>query len=80
MLAGLQRGLDGGEPLEQRVDELALLQDGVCAGLADGLVQDGVGIAGEGDQAEMRVVGPQPRDRRDAVEQRHVDVDHDRIR
>jgi hypothetical protein len=37
-------------------------------------------VAGEGDQAEARVVAPQPGCRRDAVEKRHVDVEHDRIR
>jgi arginase len=38
-----------------------------------------VGVAGECDQAEARMVLAQSRDRGDAVDERHVQVDHDRI-
>ncbi len=39
-----------------------------------------VGIAREGDEAELRVVLAQSRDRGDAVDDRHVQVDHHRVR
>jgi len=39
-----------------------------------------VGIAGEGDEAELRMVLAQARDRGDAVDDRHVEVDHHRVR
>jgi len=38
-----------------------------------------VGVAGERDQAEVRVVLAEPRDGGDAVDERHVQVDHDRV-
>ncbi len=71
---------DGGEAVEERVDEVALEQDGVGARLGDGPVQLGVRIAGEGDQAEVRMVLPEPRDGGDAVDERHVQIDHDGVR
>jgi len=43
-------------------------------------VQLDVGIAREGDQADVRVILPKPGDRGDAVDERHVQVDHDRVR
>jgi arginase len=43
-------------------------------------VELGVGIAGERDQAEVRVVLAKPGDRGDAVDERHVQVDHDGVR
>jgi arginase len=42
-------------------------------------VKIAVGIAGQRDQADVRVVLPQPRDRGDAVDERHVQVDDDRF-
>jgi arginase len=38
-----------------------------------------VGIAGERDQTEIRVILAQPGNRGDAVHERHVQIDHDRI-
>ena len=37
-------------------------------------------VAGDGDQAEARTVAAQAGDGADAVEERHVQVDHDRVR
>ena len=42
-------------------------------------MEEPVGVAGERDQAEMRVVLAQARDCGDAVHERHVQVDHDRV-
>ena len=39
-----------------------------------------VGVAGERDQAEIRVILAQPGDRGDAVHERHVQIDHDGVR
>jgi len=39
-----------------------------------------VGVAREGDQAELGMVLPHARDRGDAVDERHVQVDHDCVR
>jgi arginase len=39
-----------------------------------------VGVAGERDQAETRVILAQPGNRGDAVHERHVQIDHDRVR
>ncbi len=43
-------------------------------------MQLAVGVAREGDQAEVWVVLPEPRNRGDAVEERHVQVDHHGVR
>jgi hypothetical protein len=70
---------NGRQALDEGVDEIALEQDGVGAGLGNSLVQLGIGVAGERDQAELRVILAQARHRRHAVDQGHVDVDHDSI-
>jgi arginase len=69
-----------GQPLHERVDEVGFQQDCVGACFCNRLVQPLVGIAGECDQAEVRVVLAEPRDCGDAVDERHVQVDHDGIR
>jgi arginase len=71
---------DRGETVDERVQQIRLLEHGIGAGLGDGLVELRVGIAGERDQADARMVLAQPRDGRDAVHERHVQVDHDRVR
>jgi arginase len=71
--------LHGGQALDERVDELALLQHGVGARVGDCLVEGRVRIAGQRDQAQVRMVLPQPRHRGDPVDERHVQVDHDRV-
>ena len=71
---------DGRKPLDERLHQLALLEHGVSSGLAHGVVQLGVRVAGQRDQAEVRVVLAQPGDGAHAVEERHVQVDHDRVR
>src|SRR4029077_2707861 len=58
-LAGRRVRPDGGEALDERVDELALLEHRVGAGLGHGLVQGGVGIARERDETEVRMFLPQ---------------------
>jgi arginase len=70
---------DGREPLDERVHELALLEHRIRTGLPHRLVQLRVRIARERDQAEVRMVLAQPRDRAHTVEQRHVQVDHDGV-
>jgi arginase len=70
---------DGGEPFHERVDELALQEDGVCACLRDGFVEAPVGVPGDGDQADVGVVPPEARDSGHPVDERHVDVDHDGV-
>jgi arginase len=76
----VRRGFHRRKTLDERVDELAFLQDGVRAGLGDRLVQLGIRVAREGDQAEARMILPQARHRGDAVDERHVQVDDDRVR
>jgi hypothetical protein len=71
---------DGGEALDERVDELVLLENGVRPRLEDRLVQLAVGIAGQRDQAEVGMVLPEAGDGGHAVDERHVEVDDDRVR
>ncbi len=68
-----------GEALDEGVDELALLENGVGSGLGDRLVQLPVGVARDCDQAEIRVILAEPRHRGHPVDERHVQVDHDRV-
>src|SRR5712692_9073139 len=79
-LAGGGRHLHSREALDERVEELALLQNGVCTRVRNRLVKAAVGVARERDQAEVGVVSAQPRDGGHAVDERHVQVDHDCIR
>jgi len=72
-------GSHGCEPLDEGVDERALLEDGVGAGLGHGLVQLLVGVAGDGDQADVGVVLAEPRHGGDAIDERHMQVDNDRV-
>jgi hydrogenase expression/formation protein HypE len=67
------------QPLEQGIDDLALDEDAVGAGVGRGPVQLEVAVAREGDQAQSRVLAPEVRDRRDAVHAGHVEVDDDRV-
>src|SRR5205823_8123988 len=67
------------EPLDETVDELALQEHPVGAGLPDRVVQLRRLVARERDQAERRMVVAQPRDGGDAVQQGHVQVDHNRV-
>ena len=55
---------------------------GACAPVVSerGAVDRRVGVAGEHDQAQVRVVASKPRQHADTVEQRHVQVDDDRVR
>ena len=71
---------DGREPLDEGLDEVFLEQDRVGSRLGDGLVQQRVGVAGERDQAELGMVLPHACNRGDAVDERHVQVDHHRMR
>ena len=72
--------LRAGEALDQGVDELVLEQHRVRAGFGDRFVQRRMRIARQRDHAHARVVMTQPRNGGDAVEQRHVQIDDDRIR
>ena len=45
-----------GEALDEALDEVLLEHDRVCAGLGDRLVQLRVGIAGEREQTQARMV------------------------
>jgi arginase len=71
--------LDGVEPVDQRVDEVALEEHAVGTRLGHGAVQHGVGVAGQRDEAEVRVILPEPRDGGDPIDERHVQVDHDGV-
>jgi arginase len=55
------------------------LEDAVGARCGNRFVKVAVGIAGQRDQADVWVVLPQSRYRGDAVDERHVQVDDDRI-
>ena len=70
----------GAKSVHQRLDEVVLDEDGVGAGFADSFVDSFGRVAREGDEARVRVIAPKACDRRDAVEERHVEIDHDRIR
>jgi arginase len=70
---------DRRQPLDERADELALLEHGVGSGLGNRLVELGIGIASQGDQAQVRMILAEPRDGGHAVDQRHVQIDHDRV-
>jgi hypothetical protein len=67
------------QALDQHVEDLALQQHVVRARLAGGPVEVGRGVAGEGDQADARMVAAQACGGRDSVEQRHVEVEDDRV-
>jgi arginase len=69
-----------GKSLDERVDEVRFQQYCVGTGFRDRLMQTFIRIAGERDQAEMRMVLAQPRDGGDAVDERHVQVDDDGVR
>src|SRR6266508_766982 len=71
---------NGAQSLEERLHEFALEQYGVGSGLIGSPVKPRVRVAGEGDQAELGMVESQLADGADAVEARHVQVDHDRVR
>ena len=68
-----------GDPLDEALDEILLQHDGVRAGFGDGLVELRVRVAREREQAEAGMVLAQPRDGGDAVDDRHVQVDHHRV-
>jgi hypothetical protein len=71
--------LDGVQAVDERVHEIALEQDAVGAGVGHRAMQHGIRVAGERDEAEVRVVFPEPGDRRDTVDEWHVQVDDDRV-
>jgi arginase len=66
--------------VDECVDRICLLQNRVGARLRGRLVELPVGVACQRDQTQMRIVPAQARDRGDAVHERHVQIDHDRIR
>jgi hypothetical protein len=63
------------EPVDEPVDELALQEHLVGAGLPDSPVQGGRLVAGQRDQADVRMIPAQARCRADSVEQRHVQIE-----
>ena len=79
-LACLQRGPYGTQALDEAVDEVALHEHRVGSRLGDRVVQLGRRVAGERDEAEVRMILPQARDGGDAVDYRHVQVDDDGVR
>jgi len=70
----------GCEALDECVDEIGFQQHRVGAGFRDCLVQACVRIAGERDQAEVRMVLAEARYRGDSVDEGHVQVDDDGVR
>ena len=74
------RRLHRSEALDEGVDERVLVENRVGARLGDGFVERVIGVAGQRDQTDVGVVLAQPRDCGHAVDERHVQVDHDRIR
>ena len=68
------------EAVQQRVHQLALQEDRVGSRFLGCLVQLRVAVARQGYQAEGRVVSAEVRERRHAVDQRHVQVDHESVR
>jgi len=68
------------QSLQKGVDDLALDEDSVGTGIGRGSVQREVRVTCEGDQAQSRVLAPEVRDRCDAVDTGHVEVDDDRVR
>jgi hypothetical protein len=73
------RFANAGQPLDEALDQLALQQDTVSSGVLDRVVELRRVVACQGDQAERRVMTAKVSDCRDAVEQRHVEVDHDGV-
>jgi len=73
-VSGVRAGC--GEPLEETVDELVLQEHVICACVLRRTVQRRGVVSGERDQAEARVVAPDPRAGADAVEQGHMEVEH----
>ena len=67
------------QPLDQAVHQLALQQHPVGSRFLDRLVQLRGIVARQRDQAEGRVLLPQMGNRRDAVDKRHVHIDHHRV-
>lgn len=78
-LAGFLRRSYGAQALDETVDEVALHEDRIGARLGHGIVELRGWITGERDQAQVGMVLPQPRDGSDSVDNRHVQVDHDRV-
>jgi len=79
-LAGSVSGSYRPQALDEAVDEVALHEHRVGARLRHGLVQLRRRVARESDEAEVRMILPQPRDGGHAVHDRHVQVDDDGIR
>jgi hypothetical protein len=79
-VAGSARAPDRAEPGYERLDELVLEEHGVGSGLARGTEEFGFTVAGDRDHADRRMIATQARDSGDAVDDRHVDVDHRRVR
>lgn len=68
-----------GDSVDKAVYQLGLEQYFVGACLADGSVECRRLVAGEGDQAHVGVVVAESRGGCHAVEQRHVQVEHDGV-
>src|SRR5207247_10280007 len=68
------------ESLHEAVDELGLQQHLVCARVSGRATERRSLVAGERDQADVRMVSAQARSGGDAVEQRHVEIDDDGVR
>jgi arginase len=71
---------DLAQAVDERLDQVVLHQHGIRAGLGDSAMQLRVSVAGERDQTDLRVILPHSRHRRHAVDDGHVQVDHDRAR
>jgi hypothetical protein len=68
-----------GEALDEHVDEFRFHEHRVRTGFSDSTVQLGLFVARQRDHAHARVIAAKPCDGSDAVHERHVEVDDDRI-
>src|SRR2546428_681516 len=73
--AALDGRFGGGEPVDECLDELTFVQHRISSRVHRGLVQRGMHVTREGEDAHAGMVAPQPCDRGNAVEERHVQVD-----
>ena len=78
--AGSLAARDLAQAVDERLDQVFFHQHVVRPGLRDGAMQLRIGISRERDQADLRVILPHPRHRGHAVDDGHVQVDHDRAR
>ncbi len=71
---------DSGEPLDQPLDQLSFKENRVGPCSSHGVVKGLGTVAGQGDQAQLRVVLTQPSNCSHTIDERHVQIDDGCVR